>query len=160
MEMESSGKSTTLDGNRINYTTGTVIFGAEGCNGQHSFNQLLHQGQHLISVDFILTAQPYHHLGQPHHDLLLASALSQAYALMQGKINRDGEHEMHGSANHETEKLRQHHAIDGNKPSNILMLDRLNPRNLGYLLAIYEHKNFCAKYGLGVLIHLINGAWS
>lgn len=144
MEMESSGKSATLGGDRVSYSTGSVIFGEEGCNGQHSFNQLLHQGQHIIPVDFILVGKPHHHAGQPHHDLLLASALSQAYALMHGKTAHEALLELklspHSDLQHEL--LSKHLAIDGNKPSNIIMLDRLNPRNLGALLAIYEHKIF------------------
>lgn len=140
MEMESSGKSTTLNGERTEYTTGTVIFGEEGCNCQHTFNQLLHQGQHLIPVDFILIAKPHHHAGQPHHDILLASALSQANALMQGKPHKESKATLESSI--QTEIMNHHLAIDGNKPSNIIMLERLNPKNLGALIAIYEHKTF------------------
>lgn len=144
MEMESSGKSATLSGERIDYATGTVVFGDEGCNGQHSFNQLLHQGQRLIPVDFILIGKPHHHVGQPHHDLLLASALSQANALMRGKPAKDARNEIKAAleSSMQEEINTQHLAIDGNKPSNIIMLDRLSPKNLGALLAIYEHKTF------------------
>lgn len=144
MEMESSGKSATLGGDRVSYSTGSVIFGEEGCNGQHSFNQLLHQGQHIVPVDFILIAKPHHHTGQQHHDLLLASALSQAYALMHGKTAKEARSDLKDSAHSklQSEILSQHLAIDGNKPSNIILLDRLNPKNLGALLAIYEHKIF------------------
>lgn len=144
MEMESSGKSATLDGERTPYTTGTVIFGEEGCNGQHSFHQLLHQGQHLIPVDFILVARPHHPLGQSHHDLLLASALSQAYALMHGKTAHEAQQDINTSQRFckKVDMLNQHLVIDGNKPCNILMIDRLSPKNLGTLLAAYEHKTF------------------
>ncbi len=137
MEMESSGKSVTLSGELAEYATGTVIFGEEGCNGQHSYNQLLHQGNRLIPVDFIIIAKPHHHAGQPHHDILLASALSQANALMKGK---DPKASLESTI--QAEIVDQHLAIEGNKPSNIIMLDRLNAKNLGALLAIYEHKTF------------------
>ena|SRR3990167_1233003 len=144
MEMESNGKSVAVNGDRISYTTGSIIFGEEGCNGQHSFHQLLHQGRHLIPVDFILVAKPHHKTSQSQHDLLLASALSQAHALMQGKTAKEARQELKeaaGSQIHD-EILNLHLAIDGNKPSNIILLDQLNPRNLGALLAIYEHKIF------------------
>jgi glucose-6-phosphate isomerase len=136
LEMESCGKSTDLNGDRVDYTTGAIVFGEEGCNGQHSYHQLLHQGQHLIPVDFILTAAPSSPEGQHHHELLLASALSQAYALMHGRTAAQL------SKATDTTNLGQHLAIDGNKPSNILLLSHLTPRSLGALLAVYEHKIF------------------
>lgn len=144
MEMESSGKSATLTGERVSYPTGSIIFGEEGCNGQHSYHQLLHQGQHLIPVDFILIAKPHHSSAKTQHSLLLASALSQAYALMHGKTAKESEAELKQARiqDQEAEFLSRHLAIDGNKPSNLIILDRLTPKNLGALLAIYEHKIF------------------
>ncbi|HTM63891.1 MAG TPA: glucose-6-phosphate isomerase [Gammaproteobacteria bacterium] len=142
LEMESSGKSTTYDGERTDYSTGTVIFGEEGCNGQHSYNQLLHQGQHFIPVDFILIAKSHHHASQHQHEMLLASALSQAFALMHGTSLTDTKlNEKH---------FEEHRIIAGNKPCNIIMLEQLTPRNLGSLLAIYEHKIFvqCAIWNI------------
>src|SRR3990167_964706 len=144
VEMESSGKSATLNGDRVAYTTGSVIFGEEGCNGQHSFHQMLHQGQHLIPVDFILIAKPQQHTGQAHQDLLLASALSQAYTLVHGRTAKEVQHDLKATAlsSLQAEILSQHLIMDGNKPSNLMLLDRLNPKNLGALLALYEHKIF------------------
>jgi glucose-6-phosphate isomerase len=104
-----------------------VIFGDEGCNGQHTFHQLLHQGQHLIPVDFILVGQASQGAND-HHAILVASGLSQAQALMMGNADKTREH--------------QHRVIPGNKPSNIIFLERITPHNLGALLALYEHKIF------------------
>ena len=115
-EMESNGKCVNSDGNAIHYATSPVIFGEEGSNGQHAYHQLLHQGQHLVPVDFILIGQS--------EAVLLASGLSQAQALLLGNTKE------------------AHQSIPGNRPSNILFLDRLTPKNLGALLALYEHKIF------------------
>lgn len=121
-EMESNGKCVSSQGHRIHYATSPVIFGEEGSNGQHAYHQLLHQGQHLIPVDFILVGNAA--AGDEQQTILLASGLSQAQALMQGS-SRSG-----------------HHTAPGNRPSTILFLDRLTPASLGALLALYEHKIF------------------
>jgi glucose-6-phosphate isomerase len=121
-EMESNGKCVNSEGNRIHYATGPVIFGEEGSNGQHAYHQLLHQGQHLIPVDFILVGQQA--AGDEQQAILMASGLSQAQALLQGSSQ-------HG-----------HQLAPGNRPSNIIFLNRLTPASLGSLLALYEHKIF------------------
>ncbi|TAK79396.1 MAG: glucose-6-phosphate isomerase [Gammaproteobacteria bacterium] len=127
VDMESNGKRINLQGDAIHYTTGPVIVGEEGCNGQHTYHQLLHQGQHLIPVDFILVSQTTSQdNSDTHQSILLASALSQAQALMQGKESVQFAHQ----------------SIPGNRPSNILFLDRITPKTLGALLALYEHKIF------------------
>ncbi len=144
LEMESNGKSVTLNGDRVHYTTGPVIFGEEGCNGQHSFYQLLHQGKQLIPIESILVMTPHQAASQVHHDVVLASALSQAYALVHGKTRQEAEDEMlaAGRKPHEAEALADHLAIDGNKPDNLIILDQLTPARLGALIALYEHKIF------------------
>lgn len=141
-EMESNGKSINLNGMGIDYATSPVIFGEEGCNGQHAYHQLLHQGQHLIPVDFILVAKCTDK-DATHQNILLASALSQAQALMQGKTLAEAKQDL--TANCLTEhasQLAKHASIPGNRPSNILCLERLTPQHLGALLALYEHKIF------------------
>lgn len=141
-EMESNGKSRDIAGNPIHYATGPVIFGEEGCTGQHSFHQLLHQGQQLVPVDFILVGKG--HTPNPHHAILLGSGLSQAQALMRGKTQEEA-YQALLSANHSEENaalLAPHQAVPGNKPSNIIFLERITPKSLGALLALYEHKIF------------------
>lgn len=142
-EMESNGKRVNAAGNTVNYITSPIIFGEEGCNGQHTYHQLLHQGQLLIPVDFILVGKQ----GKPsneHHDVLFASGLSQAQALMRGKTYSEAYQELKSSSYHSDEAadLAHHQVIPGNRPSNILFLQQLTPKNLGALIALYEHKIF------------------
>ena len=151
-DMESNGKSVTLNGQPVASQTGSVIFGGEGCDGQHAYHQLLLQSQQIIPVDFIIATPsplerpvfsrfaPDHH----HQDILMASCLSQAQALMRGKTfeeARDALTAKHIPLN-VAEPLARHQTIAGNKPSNLLFLKQLNPKNLGALLALYEHKIF------------------
>jgi glucose-6-phosphate isomerase len=143
-DMESNGKSVNVVGHHINYTTSPVLFGEEGVIGQHAYHQLLHQGQHLIPVDFILVGKTEQkNTTHAHHDILMASALSQAQALMHGKTYEEAQQELlaHHSTEH-ADELAHHQIIPGNKPSNILFLKRLTPKQLGALLALYEHKIF------------------
>ncbi len=141
-DMESNGKTVTSTGIPANYATGPIIFGEEGCHGQHAFHQLLHQGQHLIPADIILIAKSPDQTH--HHDLLLASGLSQAHALMYGKTIDEAYAELFAANVSETEaqRLAAHLVIPGNKPSNILVLSELSPESLGALIALYEHKIF------------------
>lgn len=122
--MESLGKSVDLEGKQIDYNTGDVIWGTTGSNGQHSYFQLLHQGTEFIPVDFIAIANNITKGGTEAQQQLLANCFSQSLALMEGKQDK-------GSA---------HKVVAGNKPSNTLLLEELNPYNLGMLLALYEHK--------------------
>src|SRR3990167_7073000 len=141
-EMESNGKRTTLNGDEISHTTSPIAFGEEGCNGQHTYHQLLHQSTYFVPADFILiaqTASTSHH----HQDILLASALSQAEALMQGKTYEEAYSELKiNYPHHEANYLACHQVIPGNRPCNILLMEHLTPKNLGSLLALYEHKIF------------------
>lgn len=143
-EMESNGKRTDLHGNGIEYITGPILFGQEGCDGQHAYHQSLHQGQHLIPVDFIMIGNGGSAANRQHQDILIASGLSQAQALMRGKTLDEAYNEL--IATHHTQQvateLAPHKAIPGNKPSNILLLHQITPRNLGALIALYEHKIF------------------
>ncbi|MFU8813773.1 MAG: glucose-6-phosphate isomerase [Pseudomonadales bacterium] len=125
LEMESNGKSVRADGAAVGVHSMPIVWGGEGTNGQHAFHQLLHQGTHAFTADFILTAQPEHGLAQ-HHRWLLANGLAQSQAMMAGQQSDD-----------------PHRAVPGNKPTTTIVLDRLSPYALGALLACYEHKVFC-----------------
>ena len=140
-DMESNGKSVAHNGDIIDYATGPIIWGEQGCNAQHAFHQLLHQGQHLIPVDFIL-AGSQNNIFDNHNDILIASGLSQAQALMQGKSFAQALAEAHeaGYSGTAAEHLAQHKTIIGNRPSNVIFLKDITPYNLGALLALYEHK--------------------
>lgn len=143
-EMESNGKRTDKNNQLIPYATGSIIFGEEGCDSQHSYLQLLHQGQHLIPVDFIMTDHANTSSNRLHQDILIASCLSQAQALMRGKTTDEAYQELL-AANYSPEKaaeLAMHKMIPGNRPNNILFLNNINPYNLGALIALYEHKIF------------------
>jgi glucose-6-phosphate isomerase len=135
LTMESNGKQVTLDGTRVNYATGPVYWGEPGTNGQHSFYQLLHQGTHLIPCDFIAFAKALNPLGR-HHDILLANVFAQAEALAFGKtaaeVSPDGTPDW----------LVPHRVFDGNRPSNMILLDQLTPAALGKLVALFEHSVF------------------
>jgi glucose-6-phosphate isomerase len=125
LEMESNGKRVDREGREVGYATCPVIWGASGTNGQHAFHQLLHQGTLLVPCDFIVSAHPAAGEDDEAHRLLVANALAQSAALMGGKADAS-----------------PHRAFPGNRPSTTLLVDRLEPRTLGALLALYEHKVF------------------
>lgn len=132
LTMESNGKSTTLAGHRVDYKTSPVYWGEPGTNGQHSFYQLIHQGTALIPCDFIAFVEPGNQLGR-HHDILIANAIAQAEALAFGKTAEQVQSE--GTASW----LVPHRVFDGNRPSNTLFMQKLDPSTLGKLIALYEH---------------------
>src|ERR1051325_222063 len=132
LTMESNGKHVTIDGNAAEYETGPVYWGEPGTNGQHSFYQLIHQGTRLVPCDFIGFARPLNELGR-HHDLLLANMFAQAEALAFGKT--PGEVEAEGTP----AWLVPHRTFEGNRPSTTILLEKLTPRALGALVALYEH---------------------
>ncbi|MFM8572947.1 MAG: glucose-6-phosphate isomerase [Pirellula sp.] len=132
LTMESNGKRVTLAGNVVNYDTGAIYWGEPGTNGQHSFYQLIHQGTRLIPCDFIAFCNTLNPMGR-HHDLLMANVFAQAEALAFGKTIQEVRSE--GTA----DWLAPHREFDGNRPSNVLLLDRLTPAALGKLVALYEH---------------------
>ncbi|MBO2659232.1 glucose-6-phosphate isomerase [Shewanella algae] len=141
LDMESNGKSATLDGNSVDYSTGPVIWGGEGTNGQHAYHQLLHQGTALIPADFILPLQSHNPIGE-HHAQLASNCFGQTQALMQGRTFDEALAELTDSPLSEAEKqlIAKHKVMEGNKPSNTLLMDKLTPITLGALIALYEHR--------------------
>jgi len=142
--MESNGKSVDTQGRLIDdYTTGPVIWGEPGTNGQHAFYQLIHQGNRLIPADFIAPAHPQNPLGE-HHDILLANFFAQTEALMRGKTAEEVRAELKskGVEGEQLEQLVPHKVFTGNRPTNSILFERLDPRTLGRLIALYEHKIF------------------
>jgi glucose-6-phosphate isomerase len=135
LAMESNGKQVTLDGRPVDYGTGAVYWGEPGTNGQHSFYQLIHQGTKLIPCDFIGFQRSPNPLGE-HHDLLMANVFAQTEALAFGKTADEVRAE--GAA----EELVPHRTFPGNRPTNTILADRLTPRTLGSLVALYEHSVF------------------
>jgi glucose-6-phosphate isomerase len=135
LTMESNGKYVTLEGTRVACETGPIYWGEPGTNGQHSFYQLIHQGTRLIPCDFIAFGQPLNALGR-HHDLLLANVFAQAEALAFGKTHEQVR------AEGTPDWLVPHRVFEGNRPSSILLAERLTPAMLGKLVALYEHAVF------------------
>jgi glucose-6-phosphate isomerase len=135
LTMESNGKHVTLDGDHVNYDTGPIYWGEPGTNGQHSFYQLIHQGTRLIPCDFIGFYKTLNPLGR-HHDMLLANVFAQAEALAFGKTAEQVK------AEGTPDWLVPHRVFEGNRPSNVLMADKLTPETLGKLIALYEHSVF------------------
>ena len=140
--MESNGKSVRLDNKKVtDYATGPAIFGGAGTDVQHSFFQLLHQGTEPVPVDFIIPAVSHNECGQ-HHKILLANVLAQAEALMRGKSVDEVVEELKAQGKDEAtiEKLKLNKSFDGNRPSNMFVIDKMTPYTLGMLIAMYEHK--------------------
>jgi glucose-6-phosphate isomerase len=135
LTMESNGKHVTLDGTIVDYGTGPVYWGEPGTNGQHSFYQLIHQGTELIPVDLIGFAQSLNPLGD-HHDILSSNVFAQAQALAFGKTEQEVRAE--GTA----EAVVPHRVMQGNRPTNVLLAEKLTPHVLGALIALYEHSVF------------------
>ncbi|HEY8083388.1 MAG TPA: glucose-6-phosphate isomerase [Solirubrobacterales bacterium] len=135
LTMESNGKHVTLDGTRVDYDTGAIYWGEPGTNGQHSFYQLIHQGTRLIPCDFIGFMHSNNPLGE-HHDLLMSNVFAQSEALAFGKTPEQVREE--GTA----EEVVPHRVMEGNRPSNTILAERLTPESLGSLVALYEHSVF------------------
>jgi glucose-6-phosphate isomerase len=142
-DMESNGKTVDLEGDPVNYSTGPIIFGQPGTNGQHAFYQLMHQGSALIPCDFIAAAQSHHKLGD-HHELLISNYIAQTEALMLGKTFDDAKAELMaaGVSGDRLEELAAAKTFKGNRPSNSILYRKLTPETLGSLIALYEHKIF------------------
>lgn len=141
--MESNGKYVTRDGKKVSYTTGPIIWGEPGTNGQHAFYQLIHQGTHLIPCDFIAPAISHNPIGD-HHMKLLSNFFAQTEALMKGKSLEEVTAEMRkaGKSAEEIEKIAPHRVFEGNRPTNSILVKEINPYTLGQLIAMYEHKIF------------------
>jgi glucose-6-phosphate isomerase len=140
-DMESNGKHVDRNGETVLYQTGPVIWGEPGTNGQHAFYQLIHQGTKLIPCDFIAPAQSHNPLGE-HHKMLLSNFFAQTEALMNGKTEEEVVAELKGKTPEEISKIAPFKVFEGNRPTNSIMVKKINPKVLGSLIAMYEHKIF------------------
>lgn len=140
-DMESNGKSVTKNGEAVNYSTGPIVWGEPGTNGQHAFYQLIHQGTKLIPCDFIASVNSHNPIGE-HHEILLSNFFAQTEALMKGKTKIEAKLELENSGlrKPEIDALLPHKVFEGNRPTNSIMVRKLTPRVLGSLTAMYEHK--------------------
>jgi len=142
-DMESNGKSVTRDGDPVTCSTGPVIWGEPGTNGQHAFYQLIHQGTRMIPCDFLAPMESHNPL-RGHHEILLANMFAQAEALMKGRTEEEAKLELGraGMAEDQVARLLPHKVFSGNHPSNTILFPLLTPRALGSLIAMYEHRIF------------------
>jgi len=142
-DMESNGKGVTRDGKAVDYGTGPVLFGEPGTNGQHAFYQLIHQGPRIIPCDFIAAARSKNPMGE-HQAMLLANFFAQTEALMKGRTADEARAELSaaGFTGEALEAAVPHRVFTGNRPTNSLLYRQLDPRTLGRLIALYEHKIF------------------
>lgn len=143
LDMESNGKRVDREGKPVDYATGQIIWGELGSNGQHAFFQLIHQGARLIPADYIAMHENKHPIGE-HHNILLANFFAQTEALMRGKNEQEVTDELkaYGLNERQISQLLPHKIFPGNKPSNSILLHKLDPKSLGSLIAFYEHKVF------------------
>jgi glucose-6-phosphate isomerase len=142
-DMESNGKRVDKQGEPVDYTTGPIVWGEPGTNGQHAFYQLIHQGTRLVPCDFLAPVHTHNPL-DAHHEVLLANFFAQTEALMRGKTAEEARAELQqaGLPPDRVEALVPHKTFPGNRPSTSMLFDRLDPRTLGLLVAMYEHKIF------------------
>jgi glucose-6-phosphate isomerase len=142
-DMESNGKRVTRDGKPVDYSTGPIIWGEPGTNGQHAFYQLIHQGTKLVTCDFLAPIETKNPVGR-HHPILLSNFFAQTEALMLGKTEAEvrAELEAQDLPVDELESLLPHMVFPGNRPTNSILFQKLSPRTLGTLIAMYEHKIF------------------
>ena len=142
-DMESNGKRVNHAGQVVDYSSGPVIWGEPGTNGQHAFYQLIHQGTKLIPSDFIATIESHNPVAD-HHDILLSNFFAQTEALMKGRTGDEAraELEQSGLSGEALERLLAHKIFPGNRPTNSILIQKLTPRSLGSLIAMYEHKIF------------------
>ncbi|XP_060660508.1 glucose-6-phosphate isomerase [Drosophila nasuta] len=144
-DMESNGKFVSKSGKNVAYSTGPIVWGEPGTNGQHAFYQLIHQGTRLIPCDFIAPAQTHNPIsGGKHHKILLSNFLAQTEALMMGKTAEQAREELTkaGVCGNELENLLPHKVFVGNRPTNSIVVKKVSPFTLGALIALYEHKIF------------------
>jgi glucose-6-phosphate isomerase len=136
LDMESNGKSVTLDGSPVTSATGPVVWGEPGTNGQHAFYQLLHQGTNVVPCEFMVAAVGHEPALEYHHELLLANCLAQSEALMKGRTLEEARATVSDPA------LAPHKVFPGNRPSTTLVYTMLDPGTLGRIIALYEHRVF------------------
>jgi len=143
LDMESNGKSVMRDGESVSCSTGPIIWGEPGTDGQHAFYQLLHQGTRIVPCDFLAPAMSHNPVGE-HHGLLLSNFFAQTEALMNGKPTGQVRAELaaQGMAGEQIDLVAPHRVFEGNRPSNSIMFEKLDPHTLGALIAMYEHKVF------------------
>jgi len=143
LDMESNGKSVSMNRKFVKYATGPVLFGGAGTDVQHSFFQLLHQGTNVVPLDLIVPAISHNEIGD-HHEILLANVLAQGEALMRGKTVKEAAEELKkaGKSQEEISFLKRYKTFSGNRPTNTIVLKKLDPYTLGMLVAMYEHKVF------------------
>ena len=142
-DMESDGKSVDRNGDYVDYSTGPILWGEPGTNGQHAFYQLIHQGTKLVPADFIAPIESHNPLGE-HHPILLSNFFAQTEALMKGKTEAEVRAELTaaGMSGEALDNLVTHKIFTGNRPTNSILFQRLTPKTLGSLIAMYEHKIF------------------
>ena len=152
LDMESNGKSVTIDGGVPSTPTGPLVWGEPGTNGQHAFFQLLHQGTDVIPVEFIAAANGHEPELRHHHDLLLANCLAQSEALMRGRTLEEAKAQMtaKGMKADEVDKIAPHRVFPGNRPSITILYEKLDPHTLGRLIALYEHRVFVEAQLFGI----------
>ncbi|KAK0426300.1 hypothetical protein QR680_009631 [Steinernema hermaphroditum] len=144
-DMESNGKFVTRSGTKVDYTTGPIVWGEPGTNGQHAFYQLIHQGTRLIPADFIAPVNTLNPIREGlHHQILLANFLAQTEALMKGKTSEEAKKELRaaGMNDDQMKTILPHKVFEGNRPTNSIVLPVVSPFTLGALIAAYEHKIF------------------
>ena len=144
LDMESNGKHVTLEGGKAATPTGPLVWGEPGTNGQHAFFQLLHQGTDVIPIEFLAAAVGHEPELKHHHDLLLSNVLAQSAALMKGRTLDEAKKQMlaKGMKTEDVEKIAPHRVFTGNRPSVTILYKSLDPRTLGRLIALYEHRVF------------------
>ncbi|RWG60317.1 MAG: glucose-6-phosphate isomerase [Mesorhizobium sp.] len=144
LDMESNGKSVTLDGRAVTTPTGPLVWGEPGTNGQHAFFQLLHQGSDFIPVEFLAAAVSHEPELKTHHDLLLANCLAQSEAFMKGRTLEEARAQMlaKGMKPADVDRIAPHRVFSGNRPSLTILYRKLDPRTFGRLIALYEHRVF------------------
>lgn len=143
LDMESNGKTISREGKRVDYLTGPIIWGETGSNCQHAFFQLLHQGTKPVPADFLIPARTKDQLGRQHR-VLMSNFLAQTRALMRGKTKQEAREQLEkeGASEEKIREVLPHKIFEGNKPSNSIMFEKLDPRTMGAILAMYEHKVF------------------
>ncbi len=141
LDMESNGKQVTTAGEKVDYSTGPIIWGEPGTNGQHAFYQLIHQGTKLVPCDFIAPIETKNPVGR-HHPILLTNFFAQTEALMLGKTEAEVRAELANESKEEVEAMLPHLVFEGNRPTNSILFQMLTPKTLGSLIAMYEHKVF------------------